>query len=211
MSEPLRLLETMRAEGGRVALLDRHLARLERSAARFGYPLSTGAVRRRVAEAVADRDDTLGVRLTLGPGGEVAVETWTLAGGAFRTAALHPEPVAEAGGALCVHKTTRRGHYERRADWARARGVDEALLVNERGEVTEGTRTTVWAERAGRLWTPPLSSGGLPGVMREHLLATLPEAGEAMLSPDDLRTADALFLSNALRGWMPVILCEAGP
>lgn len=201
----------MRAEGGQVALLGRHLARLGRSAAHFGYPLLDEATRRRVTEAVADRDDTLGVRLTLGPGGEVEVVTWALVEGALQTVAVHPDPLAEAGGALCVNKTTRRGHYQRRAAWAQTHGVDEALLVNERGEVTEGTRTNVWVERDGRLWTPPLSSGGLPGVMREHLLATLPEAGQAVLSSGDLRTADALYLSNALRGWMPVILREAGP
>ena len=101
-----------------------------------------------------------------------------------------------------------RSHYDARAERARRHGADEAILTNDRGEVVEGTFTTVWAEIDGRLWTPPLDAGGLAGVMRAHVLATDPRAGERMLTPDDLRAADALFLSNALRGWMPVRLVD---
>lgn len=211
MSEPLRLLETMRAENGRIPLLDRHLHRLARSASDLDYPLHQAAVRERLAAAVASRSGTWGVRLTLGAAGDVEVEAWPLADEPFRTVVVHPEPVEEAGGPLCTHKTTRRDHYRRRYDWARQRGADEAVLLNPAGEVTEGSRTTVWVERSGRLWTPPLSAGGLAGVMREHVLASRPEAHEAPLAPEDLRSADALFLSNALRGWMPVTLLAAGP
>lgn len=210
MSEPMRLLETMRAEDGRIALLDRHLDRLGRSAAHFDYPLDIDAVREQLV-AVASESGTLGIRLTLGPEGDVEVSTWALTDEPFRTVVLHPEPMPEAGGPFCAHKTTWREHYRRRYEWARARGADEAVVVNVRGEVTEGTRTSLWVERDGRLWTPPLASGGLPGVMRAHVLVTRPEAGEVVLTPDDLPSADALFLSNALRGWMPVRLLNPGP
>ena len=84
----------------------------------------------------------------------------------------------------------------------------EALLVDLHGEVVEGTRTSVWIRDGDRLWTPHLAAGGLPGVMRAHLLATRTDTGEDALRPDDLRAADAIYLSNALRGWMPVRLVE---
>lgn len=199
----MRLLETMRAEDGRIALFDRHLARLAASAEALGIAVDPDAVRQRVAAALGEGIE--GVRLTVGPDG-VAVETWTLEAAPFQTAWIDPEPLAEAGTWRCVHKTTARDHYRRRHDRARARGADEAVLLNARGEVVEGTRTTVWAERDGRLWTPPLAAGGLAGVMRAHVLATRPEAGERALRPVDLQTADAVYLSNALRGWMPVRL-----
>ena len=205
---PPRLLETMRAVGGRVALLDRHLARLAASAAAFGYPLDACAVRQRLAEALAEAPPLAGVRLTLGTSGDLDVEVRPLDGDPLRTAWIDPEPLGEAGGPLCIHKTTARDHYRRRAERARQRGADEAVLVNAAGEVTEGTRTNVWAETAGRLWTPPLASGGLAGVMRAHVLATDARAGERVLTAADLQAADALYLSNALRGWMPVRLVE---
>ena len=202
-----RLLETMRAEDGRVALLDRHLARLAASGRALGVALDLGAVRR-LAER-AGGGGAWAVRLTVGLAGDARVEARPLADEPMRTAWVDPEPLAEAGTARCVHKTTDRAHYRRRWDRARARGADEAVLVNVRGEVSEGTRTTVWALRDGRWLTPPLAAGGLAGVQRAHLLDTRADCAEAALTPDDLRRADALALSNALRGWMPVRL--AGP
>ena len=201
MSAP-RLLETMRAEDGRVALLDRHLARLAASAAALGYPLDAEAVRQRVeAEAGAG---LRGVRLTLGEAGDLDVTSWPLDTAPFRTVWVDPEPFADAGTWRTAHKTTARDAYRQRHERALAHGADEAVLVNRRGEVTEGTRTNVWVEADGRLWTPPLAAGGLGGVMRAHVLATRPEAAERTLAPRDLRAADAVFLSNALRGWMRV-------
>ncbi|WP_218830557.1 aminotransferase class IV [Rubrivirga marina] len=206
MSAP-RLLETMRAEGGRIALLDRHLARLGASAVTLGYRADLDAVRERV-EAEAAGGGVRGVRLTLGEEGDVRVESWPLADAPFRTAWIDPEPFGDAGTWRTAHKTTERAAYRARHDRAVARAADEAVLINGRGEVTEGTRTNVWAEIDGRLWTPPLDAGGLGGVMRAHVLDTRAEAGERRLTPGDLRAADAVFLSNALRGWMPVALVE---
>ena len=195
----------MRADGGRVALLDRHLARLAASAAALGYALDADAVRQRI-EGVDAGEGAWGVRLTLGDAGDADLRTWPLPHEPMRTVWIDPEPLAEAGGPLCVHKTTDRAHYRRRYERALALGADEAVLVNGRGEATEGTRTTVWARLDGRWLTPPLASGGLAGVMRGHLLDTRPGHAVAVLTPGDLRRSDALALSNALRGWMPVRL-----
>ena len=196
----------MRAESGHIALLDRHLARLTRGALVLGYPLDVKAARTQVAEQIGE--GTEGARLTLADTGEISVGTWPLSDEPMRTAWLDPEPLAEAGTWRCALKTTDRGHYRARFERARQRGADEALLVIASGEVIEGTRTAVCAESDGRRWTPPLSAGGLPGVMRAHVLATDPRAGEKPMTPSDLREADALYLSNALRGWMPVTLVE---
>lgn len=203
-----RLLETMRAEGRRVVLWDRHLARLVRSGAALGYAVDADRVRGAVEAALGqdEGEGTRGLRLTVGWGGDIEVDVWPLDTGPFETAWIDLAPLAEAGSPLCRYKTTARAHYRTRYERARAHGADEAILTNADGRVTEGTRTTVWAERGGRLLTPPLSAGGLGGVYREHVLATERGAEERDLTPDDLRTADAVFLSNALRGWMPVRL-----
>lgn len=204
----LRLLETMRAEGGRVALLDLHLARLARSGAALGVPVDLDRVREAVGGAVRGRAGRGGaaLRLTVGRGGDVEVEARPLPDAPFRTAWIDEASFEEAGTWVCRHKTTARAAYRARLDRALARGADEAVLVNPAGLVTEGTRTTVWAERGGRLLTPPLAAGGLGGVFRAHVLATDARAGEVDLTPDDLRAAEAVWLTNALRGWMPVRL-----
>jgi para-aminobenzoate synthetase/4-amino-4-deoxychorismate lyase len=72
--------------------------------------------------------------------------------------------------------------------------------------VAEGARSNVFVERDGLLWTPPLESGALPGVLRAELLAA-GLAREAVLRPPDL--AGGFWLGNALRGLVAVDLAVA--
>ncbi len=241
--EPVTLLETMRAEDGQVAWLDRHLARLSASSAVFGLVYDDAAVRDAVStalvqpglayqprhtpppasplptgagqgEGVPGQTVSTGhvqkLRLTLGPDGPAARAS-PLGGAPFRTVWLCPDPLLEAGGPLCRHKTTSRAHYETPFERARAAGADEALLINTAGELVEGSRTSLWVRRGGEWLTPPLAAGGLPGVARAVLLRALPRAREARLTPADLRGADALAVSNALRGLCPVRLAGEPP
>lgn len=201
----------MRAERGGIPLLGLHLKRLASSARALGYRYDEDTVRERLAAALVGAPAEARARLTLEAGGGVEVEVAPLDGAPLRTAWVDPEPLAEAGTWRCLHKTTARGHYGQRHERALARGADEAVLLNERGEVTEGTRTTVWAETDGRLWTPPVEAGGLPGVFRAHALAADDRTGERPLTPADLRAADAVWLTNAVRGWMRVRLVGSAP
>jgi para-aminobenzoate synthetase/4-amino-4-deoxychorismate lyase len=80
-------------------------------------------------------------------------------------------------------------------------GCDEVLFLNKKGELTEGTRTNLFVELQGRLFTPALACGLLPGTLREELL-DLPRAAasEALLTPADLAGADRIYLGNSVRG-----------
>jgi para-aminobenzoate synthetase/4-amino-4-deoxychorismate lyase len=205
------LIETMRWDG-RTALLGCHLARLKASAETLGFRYAEPALlagldaaTRRLGEREPQR-----LRLTLAFDGSASFEATPLAAlPLLRTAAVHPTPVV-AGGPFWRHKTTRRAHYEGPLAWARHVGADEAILVDLRGEVVEATRSTVWVESRGRLLTPPLAAGGLPGVFRAHLLATRPEAAEAPLTVDDLNGANSVYLSNAVRGLFRVDVVRRG-
>ncbi len=74
------------------------------------------------------------------------------------------------------------------------------LFLNERGEVTEGAISNIFIEKAGRWITPPISCGVLPGVYRRHLLESQRDVEEQVLTLEDLKTADAVYLTNAVRG-----------
>jgi para-aminobenzoate synthetase/4-amino-4-deoxychorismate lyase len=98
------------------------------------------------------------------------------------------------------HKTTRRDLYDR--EWQHfhdSAGADEVIYLNERGELCEGSRTTIFVQREGRLLTPALEAGLLPGTLRAELLAE-GRAVEALLTLEDLKTADAIYLGNSVRG-----------
>lgn len=90
------------------------------------------------------------------------------------------------------------------ARWAEQHGADEALLVDGQGQVSETSRRNVFAWWGGRLWTAPLSSGCLPGVTRERVLALSQQHGldisEESLTRDELRAAEYLMLTSAVSG-----------
>jgi branched-chain amino acid aminotransferase len=95
---------------------------------------------------------------------------------------------------------------------AQARGCDEVLLLNERGEVSECTSANVFIARDGEVVTPPLESGCLPGVTREILLEIAPAEGspivEKTLKLEDLRTASEVFVTSTTRNLLPVVSIE---
>src|SRR6202034_1134974 len=83
-------------------------------------------------------------------------------------------------------------------------GYDEVVLLNERGEVAECTAANIFCVREGRVSTPPLSSGCLEGVTRGIVLGIGAAAGvsveERTLRPEDLYSADGVFISSTNRG-----------
>jgi para-aminobenzoate synthetase/4-amino-4-deoxychorismate lyase len=103
---------------------------------------------------------------------------------------------------LFFHKTTRRQFYDREMERQKAlTGCDEVVFLNKKGELTEGTRTSLFVEQGGRLFTPALTCGLLPGTLREELI-DLPRAAasEAVLTLADLAAADRIYLGNSVRG-----------
>ncbi len=95
---------------------------------------------------------------------------------------------------------------------AHRRGFDDALLLNERGEVAECTAANVFCVRGALVETPPLSSGCLAGVSREVLLQIGPEAGlpiaERPLTLQELLSADEVFITSTTREVQPVAQIE---
>ncbi len=86
---------------------------------------------------------------------------------------------------------------------AKADGYDDALLLNERGQIAECTSANVFLVRQGRVLTPPLSSGCLPGVTRDVVMEVAPRIGVPIVEQDltvqDLRDADEVFISSSTR------------
>lgn len=197
--KPIGLIETLRFDGGFVRL-ERHLDRMERSAAFLSLPFDRDAAVRALEAKVQDAREALRVRLELDEQGEFACTAAVLGAAPARwTYALSPHRVSSAD-VLLQHKTTWREFYDgEQARLTKAAGCDEAMFLNERGEITEGARTNVFVRRGGKLLTPPLSCGLLDGVLRRELLET-GACEEAVLTPDDLANADEVWLGNSLRG-----------
>ncbi len=210
---PFNLIETMRCQGGVCALLPLHIARLAASAAHFSFPVCTASVEAAVQAAAAGLPCACAfkLRLTLDCTGCVTLEKPERIepDTTPQRVMLWPEP-ARSTDEFLQHKTTRRALYNTAIHAAREQGYADALFVNEHGLVTEGAIHNIVIRQGGRCLTPPLAAGVLPGVYRAHLLQTMPDLVEENLTPGQLRGADEIWLTNAVRGMRRVSLAENG-
>lgn len=206
------LFETMRAEDGRVPLLEDHLARLAGSAAALGLTgmATPERVRAEVLAAVATapREVPLRVRATATRAGALAVAVAPLDADPAPTAVTLPgwwDPAA----AIREHKTTRYEHFRRAAAMAREHGAGHAVLCDDAGRPGEAATASLVVVSRERALTPPVR-GLLAGVARGILVA----AGlvrEAPLGPRALLDAEEVIAVNALRGAMPLLEIDGRP
>ncbi|MBC7740177.1 MAG: aminotransferase class IV family protein [Candidatus Saccharibacteria bacterium] len=189
----LTLIETLGWTGTAFPRLGLHMQRLHGSAARLGWGCDVAAVEAALRAAVGVVP--VRVRMTLDMRGRVEVTVapippvkpvWAVG--------LAPVRLALGDPWLGV-KSSRRAVYDA-ARAAMPDGLDEVVLVNERGEVCDGSITTLFYDRGQGMRTPPLSSGLLPGVLRAEMAVP-----EEVLAVGDLPLV-RLWVGNSLRGLM---------
>jgi branched-chain amino acid aminotransferase len=217
----LGLFETLRTWNGRPTLLAAHRARMLRSAEELSVPIDPAdfpddrAVARLLRAEGSEEDRTLRITATGGSGSTTSV-VW------MRSSPL-PPPMGEDGwkvelGSWLVtssdpmarHKSlnywSRRLAFER----ARAMGFDEALSLIDGVSYGEGSRSNLFVIRGDLLMTPSLESPIVPGVMRGLILelarldAQMEVREVSRIEALQLHSADAIFLTNAVGGIMPV-------
>ncbi len=207
------IFETMQAtQASGVAHLSRHLARLEKSAQYFGFRFDEAALRAQLDALIAtlSEDEIHRVRLALSHDGTAALTHGVLKPLPGKEVAVWLADVGSATRSddlFLRHKTTVRARYDAAWKAAEAQGAFDVLFFNERGELTEGGRSTVFVKSHGIWMTPPLSCGVLPGVMRSVMLDDPAWAAvEAVITRDDLLSAQAIVVCNALRGALPATI-----
>jgi branched-chain amino acid aminotransferase len=219
------LFETFRARRGVVYLLERHFDRLETGAKILGIVLShTLADLRAAVRMLTERCglEDARVRLTLTAGSASGRPSLLIQA---RAATDYPQRLYERGMSAFVARVRRNEtspltrvkslnyldsllarEQARRAD------LDEALFLNTRGHLADGSATNVFLVRDGELFTPPVEDGALPGITRGAVLelarAARIDAREMSLTLDDLRHAEEAFLTNAVAGLLPLVAVD---
>lgn len=212
------VFETMRAVGGVIPWWPGHRARLMLGTARLRIALpSAECIDTELHDWLSlHRDAVVKLVITRGSGGRAyapspdAPTVWMLA-----VSTLPPPP--RPGGLVlrwCETRLARQPllaglkHCNRleqimaRAEWFDP-DIDEGLMLDTEGDVIAATAANLFVLREGRWWTPPLDHCGIAGVCRSWALRAF-AAGERRLSADDVETADAVVLCNAVRGILPV-------
>ncbi len=208
---PVELIETLRLspqEGG-FARLDLHLARMARSAEAFAIPFDRARAIETLTTSAGTDERDLRVRLSLSEEGNFSCRAFRLetpVPGVWRYAVSGRRMASED--ALLRHKTNWRDIYEdEHARAAREYGADEVVFRNERGQLTEGSRTNLFACIAGEMVTPPLNAGVLDGCLRRALI----ESGrcrEMSFGLAELDRAEAVYLGNSLRGLIRAVRAD---
>ncbi len=223
------VFETLKVVDGAPFALTRHLARLARSCAAMGLPaIDLELVRAAVVELLEVNAEEvrhagvsrLRITITGGPG-----PLGSMRGTADPTLILALSPATPWPPSTAVALVTWRRN-ERSAiagvkstsyaenvvalAHAKSRGASEALFLNTKGQLCEGTGSNVFIERGGQLVTPPLSSGCLAGVTRELVLEWC-DAEEQMITESDLLSAAEVALTSSTRDVHPVHALDGGP
>jgi len=229
--------ETIRTYGGRAFLLREHLDRLGRSAAALDIDAAAAPVDiereiLRTLEAAANPESALRVVLSRGRG----PLGYDPAGCGPPTLVIHvracpaiPDAWRHEGVDVAIVPVTRNAPaaldpaikssnlLNNFLAWREARrlGAYEPILPNGSGRLAEGASSNLFIVRDGRLRTPALDDGLLPGITRDVVLGLARlerlDAGEASLLPDDLRRADEAFLTSTLKGVLPIRRCDGWP
>lgn len=203
--------------------LERHLARLRRSATALGFVLDEAALQQALASALDDirsaarasssAPPAWRLRLALRHDGRPAcrwapLADWPLDAHGRVSVRLAAQRLPDAQ-PLAAHKTGHRAHYDAAVARAEARGEFDELFATEDGRLSEGARSSLFLKLAGQWFTPPVADGALPGICREQVLAQGlwgEPVQERRLSLADLDRAEALCVGNALRGVLRAVL-----
>ncbi|MEE8174029.1 MAG: aminotransferase class IV [Dehalococcoidia bacterium] len=229
------IFETMRSYNGGVFRLDRHLARLRRSAERLALASELGAYDLeqaiyRTLEANNLADARIRLTVSAGPGERGLAPP---AGGpitvlVFAEKLVLPLRAYEQGIRAAITSVRRNslsplsrikatGFLDNLVAYSEAvaLGADEAILLNEMGFIAEGSTSNIFLVAKGRLLTPSEASGILPGVTREAVLEVARalgiEAVEGGIPLADLLRAEEAFLTSSVREVLPVTSIDGRP
>ena len=201
--DDFHLFETLRLDSGGYARLERHLARLADSAAYFGFDFDRDEAIKLLEKIEPPGEEPLRVKLMLAPSGRLTVTSGPIV--------AEPSPLVvglattriDPANRLLYHKTSCRELYA--AEKEKRPDCSELIFLNSRGELAEGSYNNIVLRMAGKLVTPPMESGLLPGVMRAELIDQ-GKVVEQTVYPQDLFAADEILLVNSLRGIRRAVL-----
>jgi len=206
-SEPLVLLETLPSDASD-EILEAHLARLRATASRFRLAYDEAPLLAALNEAMERARTRSLVRVRLRGDEIFTIQTEPMPHMEYPVRICLARARVRSDDALLTVKTAWRPAADAAIAQARTQRCFDAILRNERDELTEGSRTNLFVELGGTLYTPPLACGLLPGILRSRIVSE-GRVQERVLTPSDLTAADAVYVGNSARGLLPARLVEA--
>jgi branched-chain amino acid aminotransferase len=213
------IFETMRCAKGRIVYFKQHMRRLKRSCGFVGiaFRQSLGQIAAVTKETVRrNGHEDAAVRLSLYKG--LLHDHLVIGVSKYQPPSIKQYSrgfrcaissfTQNSLSALSAIKSTNRLLYQLAYQEARKKGFDEAVILNQRGFITEGSRTNIFLVKKHALLTPAVSCGCLGGITRQAVLDIAKRDGmrafEKTLTLKECYAADEAFLTNSLMGIMPL-------
>ena len=201
------LIETLLWEPGKgCPLLKFHLERLSASAEYFDYKFSKKAVGAFLDKLSKDFDNKCyRVRFLLNKNGEMSVSHKIAEKSNSYKLIIFSTKKTDPTDKFLFHKTTNRNIYDREHKKYKDKGFFDVIFCNKHNQVTEGAISNIIIKKGGKYYTPPIECGLLDGVYKRYLISEkILNIQERILTSDDIKTAQRIFLTNAVRGMVPV-------
>ena len=199
------IFETLRAENGRCALLDRHLCRLKAAAHALNLPLPDGC-ENQIKQYIADLPDgAFRIKALLSSDG-ISLSRAVLNRLTDKQRVIISPTILPAQNYLHRFKTTHRALFDQAWQTAETQGAFDSLFFNSDGILLEGGRSNVFVKHRGQWLTPSLDLDILNGIMRQAVLdepqkyLQTNQVIETHITQKTLQEAEEIRLSNALRG-----------
>ena len=211
LTQPLvefQLIETLLWKNG-FTFFDEHLARLRNSAEYFGFLYDDEKIRLTFKQyereyLSSQQKSKIRVRFLLFRTGAISLSHRILNAAPRKLIIKLALEQTHSGNRFLFHKTTHRALYDAYSIRAEEENIVDYIFTNEKNEITEGSYTNIFIKKNDVLLTPPCECGLLPGVYRNNILATYSSSQEQILTIEEMRSADAIYLCNSVRGWMKV-------
>jgi branched-chain amino acid aminotransferase len=215
--------ETMRWEDGHIALWEGHIRRMKKAMQLLNMALPAHVDEEFLLKAIKELTDLNGqnkarVRLqvyrvdassenSLNNGWLIETEPAAWTDLKTYSLCLYPDAVKPTD----TYSNIKHGNYQlyhRASHYAAEKKYDDALVLNSKGHVCDSSRANIFIICGESIITPPLEEGCIEGVFREYLIKTLSKDGrpvaERIIHPNELQEADEMFLTNSVRGIMPI-------
>ena len=181
-----------------------HKARMMKSAKALGYPFNP-AQYDALTDGIKTETNDQHIRMALSADGDLNLSQKDFVSLDRPKIMVSPHKLSKKV-QYSKHKISRRNFYDKERERLKAlTGIDEVIFLNESGKLCEGSFTSIFIEKDGKLLTPALKTGILPGVLRAELLRSK-KARTADLTEDDLLGAKNIYIGNSMRGLMPAAL-----
>lgn len=202
----LGVFETIAIEKNRPLFLDWHLERMSHSLRELG--ISQTVTERQVTEyLVSHRTDRAALKIMVSEKNilfTMRSNPYTVQRAEKGFRLLYSGVYRNETSPLVCHKTLNYGDCLLEKRRAALMDADELIFQNSRGEICEGTASNIFFVSGGRLFTPPVSCGLLPGIVRRFVLESF-SVNEQVLRRKDVMKMEECFVSNSLMGIMPVV------